>query len=362
MTNKIIEELETIQQDYLEILKRVVASSEKTFSRETIDEINIFWFKNRNIIILAGRYLFKDKDTFCFTGATNFDIDDREQDSFFLLGDHHVFDDPLASYINELSMFDEVSTSLQYEFMSQKIIETMKDNIKLIENYRNLLWVIPLRFVSELVYQHNDKLHGMTERLFCQLFDGIENLKEYRNKVVTVNDIEKYIDESKIANIILYDEDDVSNCWSDRIKGYRKENEEFVLSEYNDGTIFFLAVYGYFRQALAIIDISNNFEVIPFIRSRTPFNYFVFLSEMINCNLSEEQKNPRGAEIELKSVLSHLLYLEYRPISNFKKIRQKSIDINFSEKLYTESQVYYEEKKNFDIIELIRKYLNELLF
>lgn len=119
-------------------------------------------------------------------------------------------------------------------------------------------------------------------------------------------------------------------------------------------------MYGYFRQAFAIIDIANNFEVIPFIRSKAPFNYFVFMSKIIDFNLSKEQKNPRSVEIEFKSTLAYLLYMEYRPMPDFEKIREKSIDMNFSKKIYTESYTFYTENNILKLRELINRYLEEL--
>ncbi|MBF2515710.1 hypothetical protein IA940_03955 [Listeria marthii] len=365
MINLLIEELKEIQMDYTDLLKQIVSSPENKLSKESIDQVNLFWFKNRNVVSLAGKYLFKDKNTYCFTAATTYNVDDREQDSFFFLGDYHIFDDPVPNYINDMNQVKETSDNLYFNFLRSKVFETMKDNLRLIEEFDNMLWVIPLRFVSELLYQHDEELHTITENLFCQLFTNINNINAYQETVKTVSDIENCIDNNKTSYIILYDGDLSSNTWKERIDGFRRENKKFISPEYSDGMIFQIAVYGYFRQALSIIDISNNFNVIPFIRSKTPFNYFLFLIQMIEFNLGKEHRNPRSNEIEIKSFLAHILYREYEkysPIANLKAVYQKSFDTDFQDKLYTEVQTYYENKNFPMILEVINIHLKSLLY
>lgn len=284
MTNQLIRELDRIQQDYLKILKRIVLKPDNMLLKETIDEINIFWFKNRNIINLAGKYLFVEKDTYCFTGVSIYGVEDQSQNSFFLLGEYHVFDDPIPWYANTINDIEKISDSLYYEGLRSIVTKTISDNIKLMENYNGFIWVMPLKFISEINDQFNKNLEDIAERLFCQLFNGVSNLREYHSIIKTASDIEQYIDQAKVSSIILYDDDIFSKSWDERLTKYKSENVGNMPSDCDDGTAFFYSVYGHLRQALGIVDVASRFEVIPVLRSKRTFTYFLFIWDVIELN------------------------------------------------------------------------------
>jgi len=176
MNNPIINEIRQIQKDYLELLKNIANTSENVVSSNLADKLNIFWFKNKKIIKLAGHYLFKDEETYCFSAATIFDVDDPDQNSFFLLGKYHVFDDPLPSYINEVIKITNFKNDLMAQSLNSRILNTIKDNIRIIEEYGDVFWILPLRFISQIENQNYFDLQEVAENLFCQFFVGISDI------------------------------------------------------------------------------------------------------------------------------------------------------------------------------------------
>lgn len=156
MNNPLLEELTTVQNDYLTLLKELDKIPQDEISLSVIDSVNLFWYESRNIVNLVFEYLFKGKDTYCFSAATIFDVDDKDQNSFFLLGDYHVFDDPIPSYLNNLT---GISDNIFSKKMKSIISTTIKDNIRVIEECESNLIILPLRYSSVILNQQIGRAH-----------------------------------------------------------------------------------------------------------------------------------------------------------------------------------------------------------
>ncbi|QDR65969.1 hypothetical protein FPV13_13775 (plasmid) [Mammaliicoccus sciuri] len=281
MQDILLEEVTQTQKEYLELLKELDEISEQNISPEMIDRINIFWYGKRNIVNLMFEYLFKEKEVHCFTAATDFDTEDYSQKSFFLLGDYHVFDDPLPDYLKSISM---VNDTVYLTKMNKVIKKTVKNNIIIIENLKQNLLVFPLRHLSEVLNLSSEELDRLSETIFLSLFKDIESMEQYNQKMKKSNDIARYLNKNQ-PTIPLFKGDNVKDKWEVRLQNSKIEYFDYAnVTEMTDGEVFFLIVFGNIRQALSVIDMSSSFQVIPFIRSFIPFSYFILISQILEDN------------------------------------------------------------------------------
>jgi len=359
MNNPLLEELKLVQKDYLSLLKELDKIPQNEISLATIDSINVFWYENRNIVKLVFEYLFKGRDTYCFSAATIFDVDDRNQDSFFLLGDYHVFDDPIPSYLNTIV---GITDKIYLGKMKTIIADTIKDNIRILEEIGNNLIILPMRYSSVILNQHFDDLNEVAESLFCNLFTNLSNIEEYKRKVVTINDLVKHLDDDNSEFILLYDGDNPSEPWEYRLKKYEEENDHFDSKTLSSGDVFFLIVYGNFRQAIALIDMASTFGVIPFIRSFIPFHYYILLTTTLEYNLKSELGFIEVKDSLWKTKVSYFLYREFRKREfnlSLDDLLQKAIDIDFKTKVFTELKYINGEQEIPAIVNVVNKLLDQ---
>lgn len=360
MNSPLLEELNIVQNDYLSLLKELDKIPQDEISLSMIDSVNLLWYENRNIVNLVLEYLFKGKDTYCFSAATIFDVDDKDQNSFFLLGDYHVFDDPIPSYLNTLI---GISDKIYLKKMKAIISNTIKDNIRIIEEVNSDLIILPLRYSSVVLNQHYEKLDEIAEALFCHLFTDIANIEEYKSKVVSIEDLIEHLDNQNSPSILLFDGDNPSETWEYRMQKYKEETDHIDMSTLSSGDIFFLAVFGNLRQALALIDMASTFEVIPFIRSFIPLHYYVLLSSMLEYNLKPELESTQVKDSLWKTKVSYFLYREYikRGIKySLEELKQKAINIDFKIKVFADLDNSEGEQEISTIISVVNKFLDEI--
>src|SRR5699024_6271121 len=245
------------------------------------------------------------------------------------------------------------------------IMNTVKDNIKNIEDRESELIILPLRYLSVIINQYNEKLNELTETLFLSLFNNIKNFEEYQSKVKTTEEIINHIDKKNSASIILDEGDDLEESWKVRIEKYKKENDYLDTSKLSSGDIFYLVVYGHLRQSLGLIDMANNFHVLPFIRSFIPFYYYTLLSSMINNNLNFEEELSQVNHSLFKTKITHFLYQEYRKRDidfSLKELKQRAINIKFEYNLLSDiNNLQDSDNKTSVVIKLINKYLDQIV-
>lgn len=335
MSNCLEHELNNIQNEYLNILKQLNEVPVEELSLSTIDSINIFWFEKINIVKLAFEYLFKEKDTYCFSGASYFDFNAKYQYGFFLLGDYHVFDDPLPDY---LSTITNVSDKMFLGKMKKIISQTITDNIKLIEESNSHLHVLPLRHLTVVLNQNYKQLNKLAEKLFCDFFLDIENLDEYRNKILTLEDIVQHLEPQNASMILLFDGDNPLEDWESRFNKYLVNNDNYDVAKLSESEIFFMTIYSYLRQALAIISMEETFSVIPFLRSFIPLHYYVLISSSFESILTENKFFSKSNY--KKTQLAYFVYQEYsRRDLNYSLSELKECSTDFENKLMNKLDV-----------------------
>ena len=67
-----------IQKEYKELLISLLPKLKSGFAAEALDEINIFWLRNMNIVRLYLEAIVPYSDSYVFTAATFLDYEDNE--------------------------------------------------------------------------------------------------------------------------------------------------------------------------------------------------------------------------------------------------------------------------------------------
>src|SRR5690625_2408316 len=161
MNNSLFEELDIVQKNYLSLLKELDKIPQNEISLAMIDSINVFSYESRNIVDLVFEYFFKYTNTNSCTAATIYDDDDKDKYSSFLLGDYYVFDDPIPSYLNTMT---GISDKIFLRKMQKTISNTIKDNIRIIEEINSYLIILHLRYSSLVLYHNGETLDEIVEK------------------------------------------------------------------------------------------------------------------------------------------------------------------------------------------------------
>lgn len=359
MNNNLLkEELDLIQEEYLGILKQLSELDDKDIPLHLVDAINIFWFEKRNIIKLICDYYFAEKDTYCITGAVHFDISEKDEYGFFMLGEYHIFDDPLPSYLRTAS---KAPDQVFLNNLCLVISETIKLNIKLIEESEGQLYILPLRHVSQIFNQDNNELNKLADHFTLHFFSDIKDVETYKEKISTIDDVVNHLEPNNSTKILLFDGDHPSVDWKIRFNTFLENYSSFDTSNYSEGEMFYMTLYGYIRQALAIMVMEETFKVIPFIRSFIPLHYYTLLTSLFEINNNDEvdfyKFNYR------KSQLVYFAYREYR-MGNFdysiSLLKKKAKNINFEKRLLEKIEMESNLGEISEIIKEINNLLKEL--
>lgn len=298
--NLLINKIKQIQIEYKDLLKLLLPTLKTAVSLSALDEINLFWFKNINLVNLYLANEFAGKDSYVFTASTLMDFDDKEHYPFLLLGKHHILDDPLCRYANTYSKIKNTDLGLNVSenLLSQTVI-TAEDNIKIIEKCGGNIIILPLRLLGQSP-EDLDFLK-MGEIAFVSLFKDIKSIKEYFEKCRSLADITKYIRKDIIKTILFSESDDNSLSFEQRYQHAKEENSHIFNYNSSEAYNFFVMIYGYIQQAVDIIVSCLEYECIPFIRS-TMSLYYVLLLENSFMDI------PFISEMRYKMYIANLIY------------------------------------------------------
>jgi len=344
-----------IQAEYKDLLKVLLPALKTLASPAALDEINLFWFKNMDLVRLYLANEFADKDSYVFTASTFMDYDDKEQYPFLLLGKHHVFDDPLCKYSDICSKIQQAHTS---EKLLEQIALTAEDNIKIIEGCNGHIIILPLRLLSQT--PKDSILYQMGEQAFISLFNDIYSISEYFEKCESFADIMKY-SRNDIGKIVLFSEsDDKSLPFEQRYFQAKEENSYMIDDDQTESYNFFVMVFGCVQQAVDVIVSCLEYKCIPFVRYPVALNYILLLEE----NLSDILFI---SEMRYKMCIAHLIYriCDKEELSKFGFDRFMSItaSFKFDEKVFDLLSLGNVKEDAFSIdmaAPIIEKNLNKL--
>lgn len=354
-SNLLAERILQIQYEYKALLSNLIISLEGNISYAAMDEINLFWIRNMDIVRLYLSAEFAKKDNYVFTASTFLDFNENEQYPFLLIGSQHILDDPLCKYSGICSKMPEGKIA---ETLFEQISKTAEDNLNILTNCQGQILVLPFRLLSQtptesLVFQ-------VGEQAFVSLFDNINNLKDYFEKCDSFDDIMKYA-RKDIENLVLFCEsDDKTLSFEQRFRMAKEENSYMMESGQSEAYNFFVMVFGGIQQAVDVIISCMEYECTPFIRYPVALHYILLLAETLS-DISFI------SEMRYKMCVANILYriCEKERLSKFgfEKFIAATISLDFNHMLFKALSEHDVCENNFtvnDVVPVVEKCLNQL--
>lgn len=262
-------ELSNIQIEYLSILKESLNLIDSDWL-SVVDNINKFWYKHRKIIKTSLTNWFLPNETYLFTAACVLDYNDKEHLPFLLYGKQHIFDDPICRYAQ--SVINTKGTNFSIK-LNDKIKDLICDNILILENLNNLIYILPVSFIFN---NDNPNILKNCDSIFLNMFNKEMSIKDYFQNVKTCNDLESILKPDIISKIPFDTNDNLELSLAERIKLHREKND-YLPKDANDAEIFLMIVFGHISQSMNSIFICINYDFIPYLRYDVAFNYFTHL-------------------------------------------------------------------------------------
>lgn len=353
--NLLLEKIIVLQSKYRELLIKLIPYMESDLTPIALDEIVVFWDKNLYLIRLFLYSYVAQTESYVFTASTYMDIEDKENYPFMLLGGMHIMDDPLGKYCEICKKMSEEQVTGAF---LEQIILTAKDNIKIIEQCRDEIIVLPLRLFNQ--HLEDSPVFQIGEKAFVSLFKDISSIKEYFEKCNTFQDIILHARED-IGNIVLFDEDDNKDMLlEDRFKRSIPNILQLIEDKFSEGELFFQMVFGNIQQAVDVILSCIEYRVIPLIRYPVVFNYFLLL-------IDNFQDFEMGVQIRYKAYIANLVYRicdkDRLSCKGFKQFVDVIKTEKFWEEMLTELETTIDSKEQFNVstlMPIIAKRLNNL--
>ena len=137
-----------IQKEYKELLISLLPKLKSGFAAEALDEINIFWLKNINIVRLYLEAVVPYNDSYVFTASTFLDYEDNEHLPFLLLGENHILDDPLSRYSELCGKLPEGRDS-DYLYNQVNNLNLVDVQIKI--DYHQLMYLLQYHYLMKYI-------------------------------------------------------------------------------------------------------------------------------------------------------------------------------------------------------------------
>lgn len=266
-------EINRIQREYRDLLSALLPLLKIKRSLEALDEINLFWIRNIDIVRLYLKTEFTGTDSYVFTAATYMDIDDKEHYPFLLLGKQHVLDDPLSKYAEICS---KMPNDHNAAFMYQQIIKAAEDDVKIIDSCENQIIILPLRLLSSP--GNDNPLLSLGKQIFLSLFPKFDSVETYFRECSSFEDIVR-CGIPNMENVILFSEDDdLTTPFEERFRKVVEETPYMLDKGKSDAENFFMLVYGHLHQALDVIVSCEGYNCIPYIRYPVALNYISLIA------------------------------------------------------------------------------------
>lgn len=331
--------INSIQDKYAELLSILLPKLKSDHAAEALDEINLFWVRNINVAKLYLKAMFPGQDSYVFTAATYMDMDDMEHLPFLLIGEKHVLDDPLSKYSE---ICNKMPVGKDSEYLYRQIGITAEDNLKLLENVKSHILILPLRLLNQS-NSHNS-LFYVGEQAFISLFEGINSLDDYFKKCNSIEDIMQYSCDD-IGRLVMFSEDDdLSFSFKKRFETALSETEYMIDPSKSDGYNFFVLVYGCIQQAIDIIVSCVEYGCISYIRYPVALHYISLLSESMT---DIEHITLLRYKMSVAFVLYQLCDKEKLATVPVDKFLEKNQEYHFNEKLFCALNKHGINEKNF---------------
>lgn len=297
-SNLLLNNIHLLQNEYRDILVSLLPKLNSEYAFDALDEIQLFWVRHIESVQLFLHYYFPGPDSYAFSASTYLDYDANEHIPFLLLGNQHIMDDPLNGYSGIVNAMRGRSFS---KGLVEQISLTAADNVKIIDNCKGKILVLPLRLFNQT--HPNEGFFQIGEKVFSNMFEDIDSIREYFEKCYSIQDIESH-SRDDISNLVYFGEyDDKSQPLGDRFRKALATSSSVVDLEQSDAYNFFILVYGSVQQAIDVIGSCIEYKCIPYVRYPVALHYISLLTE--NIQHTDFMKNLRF-KMSVAYVVHHL--------------------------------------------------------
>lgn len=296
MSDLLFDKVQEIQIEYLNILK---ATDEMLFVNDEdtdaiFDEICVFWNRNKHLIELFIFNYCSQKDTYFYTAAVELSLSEKAHYAFLTYGKHHIWDDPLYSYINVLKTRNKHFNAV----FKKQIKYTIKNSIEILEQVNNQILILPLRLLCE---QNWDYYSEIVEKLFLSMFNSDIKLKDFL-KLNDIEVIESLINENA-RNFIVFEWGEKQGTLCERYRRFIETGKCLYDKTIPASQLIYMHILGYWMQVLHILDIAQYYDLIPILRNELSMFYFVEINNRFK--ILDEDK------VILKSLVAYVQLMSF---------------------------------------------------
>lgn len=272
------------QDEYLtlleEFLKNLKEESELVDYLAFFEKINIFWMKRIETIEKELALITKTNECILLSGSLYLDFGNSEHYQYFTFGTFHLLHDSLLKIE---SFFRLPNAQKNIQSTIPLFIKIINIEMKILTEYRGIFLILPLELMYSLrVDSRIEDLDHTFWNIISSIFE-----KEYTSKdqfledFKTFEEIAKAIDPKILKHIIFSTTQDSKKTLRNRIQDYLKQQKglEEHYKQFPEPEIFLSVLFGNIVQVLEIIDLSQFFNVKPYIRYDITFHYFMILTE-----------------------------------------------------------------------------------
>lgn len=281
MTNK-CKNIETIQDEYKENFFRLYDSYFQegiTYELATrfIDEINSFWYKNKEFLNYEIERLTKNNSCFLLCGAIYLDIKEFEHYFFKTFGDYHFLPDP---FLKLESFFSIPKGEIDLDNTLGYFSRVLRDTVEILSCCPKSFYFIPMRL---LAIENESKHIELIDSFFIRFISKMCN-QEFKTKddFITQNwryeDIEMKLS-GNLSEIIFSEIDESSKSLREKIDYYIQSqmNIKILTNGKSDSEIFLICLFSWLSQVLDILLICSYLRVTPYIRFSITFHYLTLV-------------------------------------------------------------------------------------
>lgn len=323
-----LREFDCIQNEYLELLKKIKSELETDEISYYLDRLRTFWYKNSKIIDFCMEYIFGKSDTYFFSATSFLNLEDKRNLSLFSMGKYQIYDDPLVSYlsfIDKTSQNSKVNSKFRKK-MKSAILKSVDNEITLLEMQISNFYIIPLRF-----FHFNKNILGSNvDNIVMSFFQkGID-----LNELHSYEDADLIIQSELISQVFFCEEDRPDRMLKDRLDYYRENYSGNFPEELTDAELVKFILYGIFSQAIHIFYTSLIFEIYPmFPCTYIYLNYIFLLNNLFHTTSDEKIK-----KLQIYSRVALIVWCEFNKIG-------KKYNINNLRETVVEKEYYIKIKR-----------------
>jgi hypothetical protein len=306
--NLLLQELSLLQEEYKKILIKASIDFLSINTEAVIDEINVFWLRNKKLVHCILKYLSEPYKSYVFTAAAILDINDYEHFPFISLGTYHFWDDPIYKYAKISKKLDNTSWGGK---LKEQVLSTILDNIKIIENTNGFIYILPIRLFAD--EEAEELIQKAASQAFLSMFKEKITMEEYRSKYKTIQDIKEALAPGVEKSIILSEDDDNSLDLEIRFSQYIDLNEIPLSTNATEAEVFRFRLYGFLSQAFDVMLMCTEHRLIPYIRFNVALKYLLIFAGNFRDSMEL-------SDMLFKSAVAHIVH------HSFDKERINGID------------------------------------